>query len=303
MNLTRTPKPTALKLAIFLSVLAANSASAIDVVATSSSGAMLVREIAHEHANIEILAPPDRDLHYLQARPSMMRALRGADLLVAVGADLELGWLPVAIRQSANPGIFPGRPGYFEFAAQVELVDIGGVADRALGDVHPLGNPHIYMDPVRMATVALALAERLAQFDAHHAADFRGHAAAFAAAIERKLPDWQARLRDAPGVVLFHQDANYLLYRFDVPLLGFLEPVPGIPPTARQLRTLLDSLAGRDGVVLYTTFQPAQAPEALADQLGWPTTRLPLEPPLNANGLTYIAHIDRWVDAIAAGAR
>ncbi len=295
--------PTAMKFAILLWALAAHTAIAIDVVATSSTGAMLVREIAHEHATVEILAPPDRDLHYLQARPSMMRALRGADLLVAVGADLELGWLPVAIRQSANPDIFPGRPGYFEFAAQVELVDVGGVADRALGDVHPLGNPHLYMDPVRMATVAIALAERLAQFDAHHAADYLGHAAAFAAAIERRLPVWEARLRDAPGAVLFHQDANYLLYRFNVPLLGFLEPVPGIPPTARQLKTLLDSLAGRDGVVLYTTFQPAQAPEALANQLGWPTARLSLEPPLDATGADYIAHIDSWVEALASGAR
>lgn len=292
-----------MKLAILLSVLAARTATAIDVVATSSTGGMLVREIAHEHATIEILAPPDRDLHFLQARPSMMRALRGADLLVAIGADLELGWLPVAVRQSANPGILPGRPGYFEFAAQVELVDVGGVADRALGDVHPLGNPHMYMDPVRMATIATALAERLAQIDPHHAADYRGHAAAFAAAIERKLPDWEARLRDAPGVVLFHQDVNYLLYRFDVPLFGFLEPVPGVPPTAAQVRALINGLTGQAGVVLYTTFQPAQAAESLANQLDWPTARLPLEPPLNANGVTYIAHIDRWVDAIAAGAR
>lgn len=292
-----------MKLAVFLLLLAARTATAIDVVATSSSGGMLVREIAREHATIEILAPPDRDLHYLQVRPSMMRALRGADLLVAVGADLELGWLPVAVRQSANPGILPGRPGYFEFAAQVELVDIGGVADRALGDVHPLGNPHLYMDPVRMATIATALAERLAQLDAAHAADFRAHAAAFVAAIERKLPDWEARLRDAPGVVLFHQDANYLLYRFDVPLVGFLEPVPGVPPTAAHVRNLVNSLAGQAGVVLYTTFQPAQAAESLASQLNWPTARLPLEPPLEAMGSGYIAHIDRWVEAIAAGAR
>jgi zinc/manganese transport system substrate-binding protein len=301
MNLMRTPRPTATKLAALVLVFAAHTATAVDVVATSSTGAVRVREITHEHATIEILAPPDRDLHYLQARPSMMRALRGADLLIAVGADLELGWLPVAVRQSANPGILPGRPGYFEFAAQVELVDIGGVADRALGDVHPLGNPHIYMDPVRMATIAMALAERLAELDPHHAADYRGHAAIFAAAIERELPDWRARLRGAPGAVLFHQDANYLLYRFDVPLLGFLEPVPGIPPTARQLKTLLDSLTGRDGVVLYTTFQPAQAPEALANQLGWPTARLSLEPPLDGTGADYIAHIDSWVDALASG--
>ena len=88
-----------------------------------------------------------------------------------------------------------------------------------------------------------------------------------------------------------------------MPLLGFLEPVPGIPPTARQLTTLLDNLAGRDGVILYTTFQPAQAPEALANQLGWPTARLSLEPPLSATGADYIAHIDSWVDALASGAR
>lgn len=292
-----------MKFAILFLALAVRTAVAIDVVATSSSGGMLVREIAREHATIEVLAPPDRDLHYLQARPSMMRALRSADLLVAVGADLEIGWLPVAARQSANPGILPGRPGYFEFATQVELVDIGGVADRSLGDVHPLGNPHLYMDPVRMATIATGLAERLAQLDSANAAEYRTNAADFVTAIEDKLPDWQDRLRDAPGAVLFHQDANYLLYRFNVPLFGFLEPVPGIPPTAAQVRTLINSLTGQAGVVLYTTFQPAQAPESLASQLGWPTTRLPLEPPLDADGSDYIEHIDRWVEAIAAGAR
>jgi zinc/manganese transport system substrate-binding protein len=287
---------------ILLLLLAARAAGAIDVVATSSSGGMLVAEIAAEHATIEVLGPPDRDLHYLQARPSMMRALRGADLLVAVGADLELGWLPVAVRQAANPEILPGRPGYFEFAAQVELVDVGGAADRSLGDVHPLGNPHLHMDPVRMATIASALAERLAQLDPAHAAAFRARAAGFVAAVEGRLPRWQDRLRDAPGAVLFHQDANYLLYRFDVPLFGFLEPVPGVPPTAAHVRSLIERLGGQRGVVLYTTFQPSQAPESLANALGWPAIRLPLEPPLGATALEYFEHIDRWVEALAAGA-
>ena len=111
---------------------------------------------------LSILAPPDRDLHYLQARPGMMRALRSADLVTSLGADLEIGWLPVAIRQSANPDILPGQPGYFEAAAHVTLKDAHGVADRALGDVHPLGNPHINMDPLRMAVVAGFLDRRTA---------------------------------------------------------------------------------------------------------------------------------------------
>jgi zinc/manganese transport system substrate-binding protein len=281
----------------------ARTAPAIDVVATSSSGGMLVREIAGERAEIEILAPPNRDLHYLQARPSMMRAVRGADLLVAIGADIELGWLPVTLQQAANPNVLPGQTGYFEFAAQVELVDIGGVADRSLGDVHPLGNPHVYLDPVRMATIARALAEKLAELDPSYAEQFRARAAAFAGTIDAKLPEWRMRLADAPGAVLFHQDANYLLYRFEVPLYGFLEPVPGIPPTASHVRELVDALIDRRGVVLYTTFQPNQAPESLARALNWPTARLPLEPPLDATGSDYIAHIDAWVDALADGAQ
>jgi zinc/manganese transport system substrate-binding protein len=275
----------------------------LDVVATSSTGAMLVREIAGGHVRITLLGPPDRDLHYLQARPSMMRALRSADLLVAVGADLELGWLPVALRQSANPRILPGRRGYFEFAAQVELVDIGGVADRSLGDVHPLGNPHVHMDPVRIQIIVEALARRMTELDPHHAEHYRDHAGAFVAAIDRALPRWRQQIADAPGAVLFHQDANYLFYRFDVPVHGFLEPVPGIPPTAAHIKSLTDQLAGKRGVILHTTFQPEQAPNALGRALGWPVWRLWLEPAVNASSEDYIAHIDSWVEAIASGAQ
>ena len=275
----------------------------LDVVATSSTGAMLVREIAGGHVRIILIGSPDRDLHYLQARPSMMRALRGADLLVAVGADLELGWLPIAIRQAANSKILPGRSGYFEFAAQVELVDVGGVADRSLGDVHPLGNPHVHMDPVRVQVIVEALAERMAELDTHHAEHYRDHAGAFVASIDEALPRWRRQVAGAPGAVLFHQDANYLFYRFDVPVFGFLEPVPGIPPTAAQIKSLTDQLTGGRGVVLHTTFQPDQAPNALGRALGWPVIELWLEPPLGARGEDYIAHIDSWIDALASAAQ
>jgi zinc/manganese transport system substrate-binding protein len=272
--------------------------AALDVVATTSSTGMLVREIAGDQAKLEILAPPDRDVHFVQARPSMIRALRSADLVVALGADLEVGWLPIAIRQAANPKILPGRPGYFEAAAQVELLDSGGPADRALGDVHPVGNPHVNMDPVRMAQVGIALAERFGELDPSNAAEYQARARAFEARVREHLPKWQIQAAQAPGAVLFHKDAVYLLDRFEVPLLGLVEPVPGVPPSGAHLKQLTDSLADRKGVILFTTYQPDQAPEALAEKLGWPTVRLALEPPLNADGEAYLRHIDRWVDAL-----
>ena len=273
----------------------------LDVVATSSSTGALVREIGGGQVTLTILAPPDRDLHYLQARPSMIRALRGADLVVALGAELEVGWLPVAIEQAANPAILPGRSGYFEAAAQVNLLDVGGPADRALGDVHPIGNPHVNMDPVRMAEVATALAERLATLDAAHAADYRARAQAFARRIDERVATWRQRLANPPGAVSFHKDVTYLLDRFGVPLWGTLEPVPGVPPTGSHIRNLVDELRGRPGVVLSTTYQPEQAPASFAETLGWRQVRLPLEPPLDADGDGYMAHIQRWVDALASG--
>jgi zinc/manganese transport system substrate-binding protein len=275
--------------------------AALDVVASSTSTGALVREIAGDQAQLTILAPPDRDLHHLQARPSMIRALRSADLVVALGADLEVGWLPLAITQSANPKIQPGKAGYFEAAAQVTLLDVGGPADRALGDVHPTGNPHINMDPVRMAQVATALAERLAMLDNEHAADYRDRAHAFARQVDERVATWRQQLNNPPGVVSFHKDVIYLLDRFNVPFWGTLEPVPGVPPTASHIRTLINELNGKSGMVLTTTYQPEQASASVAEALGWGQVRLPLEPPLDADGNGYLEHMQRWIDALAAG--
>jgi len=275
--------------------------AALDVVASSSSMGALVREIAGEQVDLTILAPPDRDIHYLQARPSMIRALRGAELVVALGADLEVGWLPLAITQAANPKVQPGKPGYFEAAAQVSLLDVGGAADRALGDVHPTGNPHVNMDPVRMAEVATALAERLAMLDDENATDYRARAQAFAQRVESRVATWRDRLASPPGVVAFHKDVTYLLDRLNIPLWGTLEPVPGVPPRASHIRTLVEELRGKPGLVLSTTYQPEQAPSAFADALGWKQVRLPLEPPLDADGDGYLEHMQRWFDALAAG--
>jgi zinc/manganese transport system substrate-binding protein len=284
-------------------VLAGASAdAAVRVVATTSSMGMLARTVGGSGVEVTVLAPPDRDAHVLLARPSMMLALRRADLLLAVGADLEIGWLPAALQGANNPRILPGQPGYLEGASQLVLIERGEVADRARGDVHPAGNPHFYMDPVRMASLAQALAGRLGALDAGGAAGYSARASAFADRVAARVPAWRQRAAGAPGVVLYHRDANYLTTFLDVPVLGYIEPVPGIPPTASHLRSLVERLKGSRGVILHAVYQSSDGPEFLSRQLGWRRVQLPLEPPLDADASGYVDHIDRWVGAIVGPA-
>src|SRR5687768_15255162 len=181
--------------------LSAAPASAVDVVATTSSMGMLARTVGGKTVEVTVLAPPDRDAHYLLARPSMMLGLRRADLLIAVGADLEVGWLPAAVRGASNPRILPGQQGYFEGAAHLALLETGQLADRARGDIHPAGNPHFYMDPEPMAMLAMALADRLALLDPTNRGDYAERAKAFAAAVAARVPEWKRAAEGAPGVV------------------------------------------------------------------------------------------------------
>lgn len=232
----------------------------------------------------------------------MMAALRRADLLISVGGDLEAGWLPAALRGAANPRIRPGTPGYHEVASSIDLLDAGRPADRGLGDVHPAGNPHFYLDPVRMTQAANALAEHLAGLRPAHAADFRANADAFAAEIELRMAAWELRAASAPVVVLFHDDGRYLTERFGVTVLGTLEPLPGIPPTAAHLNRLVQQLRGQDGIILHAHHHPHQGPAFLARELGWPVRALPHEVPAGRlDSAAYLALIDEWIDAITGG--
>ena len=284
-------------------LISAEPATAVDVVATTSSMGMLARTVGGKTVDLTVLAPPDRDAHTLLARPSMMLALRRADLLIAVGADLEVAWLPAALRGASNPRILPGQQGYFEGAAQLVLLETGQLADRARGDVHPSGNPHFYLDPERMAMLAMALADRLALLDPANRSAYADRAKAFAAAVAARVPDWKRAAQGAPGVVLYHRDVNYLAAFLNLPVLGYIEPVPGIPPTASHLRDLVQRLSGARGVILHSSFQSSDGPEFLARNLKWRRVQLQLEVSLGADGAAYLDHIDAWVKALVSATR
>jgi len=283
-------------LALLLAALPA--AAEIRIAATTPNMGMLAETIGGDAVDVTVMAPHDRDAHYLEARPSMMAALRRADLVVSVGAELEVGWLPAAIDGAANRNVRPGRLGYFEGARHTNLIGHTHVADRAQGDVHPEGNPHFYMDPERLAEVGHALAERLGQFDESRAVDFRANAQDLEAAVDQRMPDWRERAQGAPGVVLFHEDSDYLMAALDVPIFGFLEPLPGIPPTASHLRDLVRELDGRDGVIIHRIYQPSQGAEFVGSELGWPVYSLPAHVEPGQDLHAYFRIIDQYVDAV-----
>ncbi len=271
--------------------------AAVNIVTTTSSMGMLSRTVGAELVKVTELAPPDRDIHTLQVRPSMLQALRNAQLVVSIGAELEQGWLSPAIEGAANPKILPNSQGYFEAAAQVSLIDSKLNADRSQGDVHPLGNPHIQLDPVRMADVAVALAERLAKLDPKNASRYRQNAQLFKADVYTKMPQWQKLAANSTGVLLYHKDATYLLARFNIPLLGYIEPLAGIPPSASHLLGLVKQYKGKKGVILHTIYQGHAGIAQLAQQLGWPHIALALEPANNSNQQAYFMLIEQWLNA------
>lgn len=273
----------------------------LEVVATTTSLGMLASEIGGDKVSVSTLAPPDRDIHYLQAKPSMMLTLRNADLLVAMGAELEIGWLPAAVRSSTNGKLQPGESGYFEATAHTTLAD-QGIADRSQGDVHPQGNPHIQLDPVRMKEVADALTEKLAGLDKTNGDYYRARGAALGKKLNGIITGIRENWQPVAGALLMHKSPDYLLQRLQVPIYGYLEPVPGVPPTAAHIKTLQDKLKGKPGVIIHAPYHQDDAAKALANELGWQRKALATEPKKGAVFSDYRQMILQWAQALSQNA-
>lgn len=287
----------ALALALLLS-LPLPALAALNIVATTASLGMLANEVGGEQVSVTVLAAPDRDAHYLDARPSFMAALRRADMLLEVGAGLEEGWLPAAQRGAANPAVNSGRETHFVGASILPLRRSITMDGPNVGHVHAEGNPHFNVDPMRMASLGEALARRLARLDPAHAEAYHARAGALADTLReqaRQLAEGVAEQR----IVVYHEDLDYLEEWLPVEVVGYLEPAPGIPPSARHLGELVGELQGTEGRVLYASFQPSRGAEFLQRQLGWPATSVALEP--QAPTLEgYLALMQAWVDALDA---
>ncbi len=252
--------------------------AALRVLACEPEWAALTRELAGDLAEVDSATTALQDPHRIEARPSLLAKARRADLLVCTGAELEMGWLPLLQREAGNGRIQPGQPGYFEAALQVPLLERPSRLDRAQGDVHAAGNPHVHLDPHRVARIATALAERLAQLDPANAARYAARNADFQARWQAAITRWDAqgaRLKGVP-VVVHHKAFSYLADWLGLAVVGDLEPRPGVEPSAAHLAQLLGSLHARPArMILRAAYQSAQPSAWLSQKAAIPALELP----------------------------
>ncbi len=259
-------------------LLTLNAHADLRVFACEPEWAALARELGHDHLHLTTATTAQQDPHHIQARPSLIARLRRADLLICTGADLEIGWLPVLLRRAANPHVQPGKPGYFEATRFVTLLDVPASVDRALGDLHPAGNPHIQTDPRNFLPVARALGERLAQLDPARAEDYRKGTADFLRRWRAALARWNPRARKLRGlkVVTHHKGWTYLGHWLGWQVVARLEPKPGVPPSTAHLAEVLETLKRQPAAgIIRAAYQPARPSRWLHERTGLPAVVLP----------------------------
>ncbi|MGH8495912.1 MAG: metal ABC transporter substrate-binding protein [Gammaproteobacteria bacterium] len=240
--------------------------------------AALAEELGGDAVEAKSATTGQQDMHYIQARPSLIAGVRRADLVICTGADLEVGWLPLLMRQGGNPDARPGRPGFFEATGFVEMLEVPQRVDRAEGDIHPYGNPHVQLDPRNIGKIAVALAERMQQLDPDNAETYARLHADFADRWDAAIARWTKQAAPLKGrkIVTHHRSWVYLEDWLGLVELGNLEPKPGIPPSAAHLAELLDTLEGEDvTAIVRSAYQSPRASEWLAERTGAPAIVLP----------------------------
>lgn len=264
--------------ALLLAASPAFAHAALNVFACEPEWGALATELGGDAIKVYAATTAFQDPHHIEARPSLIAQMRRADLAVCTGAELEVGWLPVLLRQSGNAAIQPGQPGYFEAARQVSLLDKPAVLDRSQGDVHAAGNPHIQTDPRNIARVAQALSTRLAEIDPAHAAVYRTRLADFNTRWNAAMARWQAQAAPLRGmsIVVQHKGFPYLENWLGLKVIAVLEPKPGVDPTVSHLAEVAAQLKSTPArAVLRAAYQSPRPSEWLAEHAGIPAVVLP----------------------------
>jgi zinc/manganese transport system substrate-binding protein len=252
--------------------------SAVRILATTADWGALASELGGDRVNVYVATTALQDVHRVDAKPSLVARARTADLVVATGAELEIGWLPVLLQESGNSRIQTGTMGYFEAAGQVKLLEVPSQVDRSLGDIHPQGNPHIQLDPHNIAAVGKALVVRLAQLDNANAGYYQQRGADFAGRWQQAIERWEAKAQRIKGlpVVIMHRDQVYLCHWLGLTEVAAIEPKPGVPPNAAYLSQLVTKLTATPArLIMRNAYNDPKAADWLSGRVHAPVVLLP----------------------------
>ena len=265
-------KKSILLVALTLAAVSANASAATKVVTTTQDLESLTREVGGDKVTVESLAKGYQDPHFVEAKPSFILKLHGADLLIAVGRELEIGWLPALVNQARNPRIQPNGDRYLDASLTANILEIPcGQISRAMGDVHPSGNPHYWLGPDNGRRIALAIQKKLAEISPADAAYFAQRYADF----DRRLADaekrWQAAMAPYKGtkVVTYHRSWPNFTEAFGLNVIGYVEPKPGIPPSPSHTLELIQEMKRQQvKVIMIEPYFDRKTPDSIARETG-----------------------------------
>ncbi|MCF6157505.1 MAG: zinc ABC transporter substrate-binding protein [wastewater metagenome] len=273
------------------------------VVATTSDLGSLVSEIGKDKVSVTTISKPTEDPHFVDAKPGFIVKLNRADMLINGGLMLEAAWLPPLVLGARNVKIQPGNPGYMNAAAGIDVLEVPSVANRAMGDIHPLGNPHFMLDPANAKIVAAHISGRLCQIDKKNCEYYRNNAATFSKKLNQKLSEWQKILEPFQGtkIVTYHKTFPYFAKRFHFNVVGTLEPKPGIPPSPAHLNTLIPMMQKEDvKLILIENFRERKIPEFAASRTNAKVVIVPIMVEGEKGTDNYIALFDYIINEIAS---
>jgi ABC-type Zn uptake system ZnuABC Zn-binding protein ZnuA len=259
-------------LAAAVFIAAAPARAALRVVTATQDLASIAQEIGGDKIKIDALAKGYQDPHFVEAKPSFVLLLNRADLLILVGRDLEIGWLPPLITQSRNANIQLGSRGYLDASLSAKILEIPtGQITRAMGDVHPLGNPHYWLDPENGRRIAKAIQAKLAEMDAANAAYYQQREADFEQRLTAAEQRWRTQMAPYKGlkVVTYHRSWPNFADAFGLDVIGYVEPKPGIPPTPQHTLDVINAMKAQNvKIVMVEPYFDLKTPNSIAANTG-----------------------------------
>src|SRR6266849_1483112 len=258
--------------AALLVATASRAQGKLNVIATTEDLASIAREVGGDRITVESIAKGYQDPHFVEAKPSFILKLQKADLLIAVGRELEIGWLPPLVQQSRNGKIQPGAEGYLDASLTAQILEIpSGSITRAMGDVHPFGNPHYWTDPENGKRIAKAVSDKLVQFRPNDRAVFEQRLADVVARLDAAEKRWLAMMAPYKGtkMVTYHRSFPNFAERFGLDIVGYIEPRPGIPPTPQHTLDLINEMKRQNvKLELIEPYFDLKTPNSIGQQTG-----------------------------------